>query len=178
MTTEQLFGEGMWVLSTKITSPFCSVVCQLSLYHRPPPPLFALHELCDMELTCRFGGNMMLLSCDVKVATRPLKYIHARVGITASPLGSAQLWACERKWGASRSLHQQGQAGQPTWRRSRDRLGFEAAEMEVKIYEGWQWLTTLVGTYREHGLSDAQLDWHNPQCWQAELWKLPTTIKM
>lgn len=28
------------------------------------------------------------------------------------------------------------------WRRSRDRLGFEAAEMEVEIYEGWQWLTT------------------------------------
>lgn len=36
---------------------------------------------------------------------------------------------------ALHALHQQGQAGEPAWRRSRDRLGVEAAEMEVKIYE-------------------------------------------
>lgn len=32
-------------------------------------------------------------------------------------------------------LHQQGQAGDLKWRRSHDRVGFEAAEMEVNIYE-------------------------------------------
>lgn len=54
-------------------------------------PLFSLR---DTELTCRFAGNMMLLSCDVMVATRLPKYIHARAGMEhggqASPLGLAQ----------------------------------------------------------------------------------------
>lgn len=92
----------MWVHSTKIISIsplYRSAFCQLVLYHWLPLPLFSLRGLCDMELTCRFGGNMMLLSCDVKVATRLPKYIHARVGMEqgehagrqASPLGLAQL---------------------------------------------------------------------------------------
>lgn len=73
-----------------------SAFCQPTLYHRPALPLFSLRGVCDMELTCRFGGNMMLLSCDLKVATRLPKYIHAAAGMEqgsteASPLGLAQL---------------------------------------------------------------------------------------
>lgn len=78
---------------------------------------------------------MTLLSCDVKVATRLPKCIHARVGRRASPLGFSSAVGLLDQMSRSTLLHQQGQAGDPEWRRSRDRVGFEAAEMEVNIYE-------------------------------------------
>lgn len=55
---------------------------------------------------------MMLLSCDVKAAPRPLEYIHARVGIAVSPLG-VQAHSCRPARGneALRARqHQQGRA--------------------------------------------------------------------
>lgn len=90
---------GRFYQKLPLISLYLSAFCQLTLYHRLPLPLFSLDGLCDMELTCRFGGNMMLLSCDVKVATRLPKYIHARAGMEqgsrqTSPLGLAQLQAC------------------------------------------------------------------------------------
>lgn len=87
---------------------------------------------------------MTLLSCDVKVATRLPKYIHARAGIGAEGarragphrLGFSSAVGLLDQMNRSVLLHQQGQAGgDPKWRRSRDHVGFEAAEMEVNIYE-------------------------------------------
>lgn len=142
MTTEQLFGERMWVLSTKITSPFCSVVCQLSLSPTTSTSFCA-------PWTVRHGIDMLVRrqrDATELWCKRWLQGLSATSVLEwASPFHrwvQAQLQACERKRGSPRSLHQQGQTGQSTWRRSRDHLGFEAAEMEVKIYEGWQWLTT------------------------------------
>ncbi len=84
---------------------------------------------------------MMLLSCDVKVATRLPKYIHARAGMEQGS-GAGSLTAgfssavgLLDQMNRSMLLHQQGQAGDVKWRRSRDHVGFEAAEMEVGVYE-------------------------------------------
>ena len=77
-----LLGDvGSFYQNYRRFSLYRSAFCQLALYHRPPLPLFSLRGLCDTELTCRFAGNTMLLSCDVKVATRLPKYIHARAGM-------------------------------------------------------------------------------------------------
>lgn len=85
---------------------------------------------------------MTLLSCDVKVATRLPKYIHARAGMEQGSRQTGRLTAgfCSAvglldQMNRSMLLHQQGQAGDLKWRRSHDRVGFEAAEMEVNIYE-------------------------------------------
>ena len=84
---------------------------------------------------------MMLLSCDVKVATRLPKYIHARAGTeqgsrqTGLTAGFSSAVGLLDQMNRSMPLHQQGQAGDLQWRRSRDHVGFGAAEMEVNIYE-------------------------------------------
>lgn len=84
---------------------------------------------------------MMLLSCDVKVATRLPKYIHARAGMEQGSwqagltAGFSSAVGLLDQMNRSMLLHQQGQAGDLWWRRSRDHVGFEAAEMEVNIYE-------------------------------------------
>lgn len=57
----------------------------------PPLPLFSLCGLCDAELTCRFGGNATLLSCDVKVATRRPRCSHATVGRDGRGSGKGKL---------------------------------------------------------------------------------------
>lgn len=53
----------------------------------------------------------------------------------ASALGSSSAVGLLEQMNRSMLLHQQGQAGDLKWRRSRDHVGFEAAEMEVNIYE-------------------------------------------
>lgn len=84
---------------------------------------------------------MMLLSCDVKVATRLPKYIHARAGIeqesrqASLTTGFSSAVGLIDQMNRSTVLHQQGQTGDLKWRRSRDCVQFEAAEMEVKTYE-------------------------------------------
>lgn len=60
---------------------------------------------------------MMLLSCDVKVATRLPKYIHARVGMEqGEQAGRPHRWVISAvglldQMNRSMLLHQQGQAG-------------------------------------------------------------------
>lgn len=84
---------------------------------------------------------MMLLSCDVKVATRLPKYIHARAGMeqgsrrASLTAGFSSAVGLLDQMNRSTLLHQQGQAGDLKWSRSRDRVRFKAAEMEVKTYE-------------------------------------------
>lgn len=84
---------------------------------------------------------MMLLSCDVKVATRLPKYIHARAGMeqesrqASLTTGLSSAVGLIDQMNRSTPLHQQGQTGDLEWRRSRDCVRFEAAEMEVKTYE-------------------------------------------
>lgn len=128
-----LLGDvGSFYQNYRRFSLYRSAFCQLALYHRPPLPLFSLRGLCDTELTCRFAGNTMLLSCDVKVATSLPKYIHARAGMEqgsrqASPLGFSLAAGLLDQMNRSMLLHLQGQARDLWWRRSRHRVGFEAA---------------------------------------------------
>lgn len=101
----------------------------------PPLPLFSLCGLRDAELTCRFGGNATLLSCDVKVATRRPGYIHATVGMDGGggsskgklpPLGSARAVGPVGANEAPRHpvTPKQGQARDVSPRRPRDRVEF------------------------------------------------------
>lgn len=121
-----LGNVGSFYQSYKRFSFYRSAFCQLTLYHRPPLPLFSLCGLCDTELTCRFGGNMMLLSCDVKVATRLPKYIHARAGMeqesrqASLTTGFSSAVGLIDQMNRSMLLHQQGQARDLKWRRSHD----------------------------------------------------------
>lgn len=116
---------------TRVLPPSITLLPVSSLFITGPPlPLFSLCGLCDAELTCRFGGNATLLSCDVKVATRRPGYIHATVGMdgrgsgkreaTTSPVGPVAANEPLR----NSQLHQQGQARDVSPRRPCDRVEF------------------------------------------------------
>lgn len=60
---------------------------------------------------------MMLLSCDVKVATRLPKYIHARAGMEQGTAGFSSTVGLLDQMNRSTLLHQQGQAGDLEWKK-------------------------------------------------------------
>lgn len=166
----RLLGDvGSFYQNYQRFSLYHSAFCQLTLYHRPPLPLFSLRRLCDTELTCSFGGNMTLLSCDVKVATRLPKYIHARAGMEqgSRQTGRPHRWvllSC-RPVRSNEPLH----ASTP----ARSGWGSEVEEVTWPrgIWGGWDgsqhlWKLTMINhvgllSHRKYGLSKGPLEWHN-----------------